>query len=388
MMVIMHSLIKTTDCGLLIENNETKILLDPSKLESDNFVFVSHAHSDHVYRKPKNKMRIKTITSIETEAIAKARGYEITNTIYEEKELELIDSGHILGSKGLLAFNEIFYTGDISIRKRAFLNPPKKIPQVDTLIIESTFGRPEYIFPDHTKIIHDANKIIADAYDKGNPVIIMGYPLGKAQLLTNFFEHWDPLFAYDSIEIMNNVYRDMGISLRNTTRFTDAEKSKKLDTKNPWVMLAPLMNGNSKFLRYMKEKYNTITVGFSGWACNNGYKHMMGIDYALPMSDHCDYNELIQLVHKCNPKKIFTVHGFAREFARILNNMGYDASPLENHASKIRNPRKDSSSSSSFSNKNIINKRLSTRKKNNSSIINRNTKTNNNGIQILDYFIK
>jgi len=376
----MHSQIRTTDGGLLIENGETKILLDPSSVESNNFVFISHAHSDHVYRKPKNKTRIKTITSIETEAIAKARGYEITNTIYEEKDLELIDSGHILGSKGLLAFNEIFYTGDISIRKRAFLNPPQKIPQVDTLIIESTFGRPEYIFPDHTKIIHDANKIIADAYDKGHPVIIMGYPLGKAQLLTNFFEHWDPLFAYDSIEIMNNVYREMGISLRNTTCFTDAEKSKKLDTKYPWVMLAPLMNANSKFLRYMKEKYNTITLGFSGWACNQGYKHMMGIDYALPMSDHCDYNELIQVVKKCNPKNIFTIHGFAHEFARILNNMGYNANPLENHASKIRKTRKDTTKINRIKSSNSI------RKKSNSRI--NSTSKNNNNIQILDYFIK
>jgi putative mRNA 3-end processing factor len=376
----MHSQIRTTDGGLLIENGKTKILLDPSKVESNNFVFISHAHSDHVYRKPKNKSRIKTITSIETETIAKARGYEITNTIYEEKDLELIDSGHILGSKGLLAFNEIFYTGDISIRKRAFLNPPQKIPQVDTLIIESTFGRPEYIFPDHTKIIHDANKIIADAYDKGHPVIIMGYPLGKAQLLTNFFEHWDPLFAYDSIEIMNNVYREMGISLRNTSCFTDAEKSKKLDTKYPWVMLAPLMNGNSKFLRHMKEKYNTITVGFSGWACNQGYKHMMGIDYALPMSDHCDYNELIQVVKKCNPKNIFTIHGFAHEFARILNNMGYNAHPLENHANKIRKTRKDTTKS------NIMKSSSNIRKKSNSSIS--NISKNNNNIQILDYFIK
>jgi len=376
----MHSQIRTTDGGLLIENGETKILLDPSSVESNNFVFISHAHSDHVYRKPKNKTRIKTITSIETEAIAKARGYEITNTIYEEKDLELIDSGHILGSKGLLAFNEIFYTGDISIRKRAFLNPPQKIPQVDTLIIESTFGRPEYIFPDHTKIIHEANKIIADAYDKGHPVIIMGYPLGKAQLLTNFFEHWDPLFAYDSIEIMNNVYREMGISLRNTTCFTDAEKSKKLDTKYPWVMLAPLMNANSKFLRYMKEKYNTITLGFSGWACNQGYKHMMGIDYALPMSDHCDYNELIQVVKKCNPKNIFTIHGFAHEFARILNNMGYNANPLENHASKIRKTRKDTTKINRIKSSNSI------RKKSNSRI--NSTSKNNNNIQILDYFIK
>ena len=355
----MHSRVKSMDHGLLLENNETRILLDPSKVETNDFVFISHAHSDHVYRKPKNKSKITTITSVETEAIANARGYEITNAIYEEKDLELIDSGHILGSKGLLAFNEIFYTGDISIRKRAFLKMPKKIPQVDTLIIESTFGRHDYIFPDHREIIHQANKIIADAYDKGHPVILMGYPLGKAQLLTNFFGHWDPFFSYDSIEVINTVYRNMGIPLRNTTCYTEAEKDKQLETKYPWVMLAPLMNGNSRFLKYMKEKYNTITIGFSGWACSPRYKYMMGIDYALPLSDHCDFNELIQIVKKCNPKKIFTIHGFEVEFARVLNNMGYNAIPISNKPNKM---------------KKIDKKKPIPRRK--------------NDIQILDYFMK
>ena len=355
----MHSRVRSMNHGLLLENNGTRILLDPSKVETNDFVFISHAHSDHVYRKPKNKSKITTITSVETEAIANARGYEITNAIYEEKDLELIDSGHILGSKGLLAFNEIFYTGDISIRKRAFLKMPKKIPQVDTLIIESTFGRHDYIFPDHREIIHQANKIIADAYDKGHPVILMGYPLGKAQLLTNFFGHWDPFFSYDSIEVINTVYRNMGISLRNTTCYTEAEKDKQLETKYPWVMLAPLMNGNSRFLKYMKEKYNTITIGFSGWACSPRYKYMMGIDYALPLSDHCDFNELIQIVKKCNPKKIFTIHGFEVEFARVLNNMGYNAIPISNKPNKI---------------KKIDKKEPIPRRK--------------NDIQILDYFMK
>jgi len=55
-----------------------------------------------------------------TEAIAKARDYEITNTIYEQKDLELIESGHILGSKVLLAFNEIFYRGDRPVKLRLF----------------------------------------------------------------------------------------------------------------------------------------------------------------------------------------------------------------------------------------------------------------------------
>jgi putative mRNA 3-end processing factor len=150
----------------------------------------------------------------------------------------------------------------------------------------------------------------------------------------------------------------MGITLRNTTSFTEAQKNEKIDTKYPWVMLAPLMNGNSKFLKYMKEKYNTITIGFSGWACGQRYKYMMGIDHVLPLSDHCDFNELIQVVKKCNPKKIITIHGFAVEFAKILNNMGYNAIPIFQNKNKIKK----------------IAKEPNPRRK--------------NDIQILDYFIK
>ena len=36
------------------------------------------------------------------------------------KIFSLIDSGHILGAKGLL-FDDVFYTGDICTRDRAFL---------------------------------------------------------------------------------------------------------------------------------------------------------------------------------------------------------------------------------------------------------------------------
>jgi putative mRNA 3-end processing factor len=109
----------------------------------------------------------------------------------------------------------------------------------------------------------------------------------------------------------------------------------------------------------MKEKYNTITIGFSGWACSPRYKYMMGIDYALPLSDHCDFNELIQIVKKCNPKKIFTIHGFEVEFARVLNNIGYNAIPISNKPNKI---------------KKIDKKEPIPRRK--------------NDIQILDYFMK
>lgn len=111
---------------------------------------------------------------------------------------------------------------------------------------------------------------------------------------------------------------------------------------------------------------------------------MMGIDYALPMSDHCDYNELIQLVHKCNPKKIFTVHGFAHEFAMILNNMGYNASPIGNYSNKFQKTRKESTKINRIKSSSIN----SIRKRSHNSINSRISNNKNNNILILDYFFK
>jgi len=47
----------------------------------------------------------------------------------------LLDTGHILGSKGLLIGDSLYYTGDISARERAFMKSAR-IPKVHTLIIE------------------------------------------------------------------------------------------------------------------------------------------------------------------------------------------------------------------------------------------------------------
>ena len=81
----------------------------------------------------------------------------------------LIDSGHVLGSKGLL-FDDIFYTGDICTRDRGFLKAAK-IPSCKTLITECTFGLPEFTFPPMDEIQNQVNQLIADLYSKGIPVI-------------------------------------------------------------------------------------------------------------------------------------------------------------------------------------------------------------------------
>lgn len=311
--------------GITVRQKDgTTIALDPSKPDSCDYVFVSHAHIDHLHRKGNGKSKL--IASKETSMIASVRGYEIHGSEYDG--FQLVDTGHILGSRGLLTMDDVYYTGDLSTREREFLRP-SRMPRAKTLIIESTFGKPGYSFPATDEVAHRVNKIVSEMYDMGMPVVLMGYALGKAQLLTKIFGHWDPVFVHDSVAKMNNVYSDLGIDLKETITYTEAEQNGLLSKRRPWVMIAPLMSGRSSFVRDMKLKYGAITIGFSGWAVDPRYQYRMGLDYALPMSDHCDYAELVEAVRACAPDKVYTFHGFAKEFAYSLKKMGYDAEPIE-----------------------------------------------------------
>ena len=190
----MPSKVRMTKNGILCEVDKKCVYLDPKKTDLDGINFVSHAHSDHLPSKNGGTI----LSSIETNEISGIRGFKMENHVESLDGFSLIDSGHVLGSKGLL-FDDIFYTGDICTRDRGFLKAAK-IPSCKTLITECTFGLPEFTFPPMDEIQNQVNQLIADLYAKGIPVILMGYQLGKAQTLTQMFGHWDPLYLHDSIK--------------------------------------------------------------------------------------------------------------------------------------------------------------------------------------------
>jgi putative mRNA 3-end processing factor len=74
----------------------------------------------------------------------------------------------------------------------------------------------------------------------------------------------------------------------------------------------------------------------------------MSLDYVIPFSDHCDHNELLEVVKLCNPRKIFTFHGFQEEFANYLIKLGYDAESIERRVSKVNTRSKTLSKTKSL----------------------------------------
>ena len=310
-----------TKNGILCNVNDKLVYLDPKNTDSAGINFVSHAHSDHLPSKNGGTI----LSSIETNEIANLRGFKMENHVESIDDFTLIDSGHILGSKGHL-FDDIFYTGDICTRDRGFLKGAK-VPKCKILITETTFGLPEFNFPSIGNIQKQVNELISELYGKGIPVILMGYQLGKAQTITQFFGHWGPLYFHDSVKDMNSLHQKFGMSLANGMGHSEAEK-KGLLAKKPWVMVAPMMSSKNKFIQEMKSKYGAVTIGFSGWAQSSRFSFGRRTDYSIPMSDHCDFNELVDMVLQSGAEQVYTIHGFVEEFAEHLRKMGISAQPL------------------------------------------------------------
>jgi putative mRNA 3-end processing factor len=268
-----------TKNGIVFQQEGMNVYLDPKSVSSEGINFISHAHSDHL---PSQNRGI-ILSSIETNEIANLRGFRMENFVDELDNFSLIDSGHILGAKGLLS-EDVFYTGDICTRNRAFLKGAA-IPKCKTLITECTFGLPEFIFPKIDEIKIMVNEIISDLYSKGKPVILLGYQLGKAQTISSLFGHWKPLYYHDSVKKMNDLHRKLGVTLEEGLSYTEAESIGLLD-KKPWVMIAPMMSQKNQFIKHMKEKYDAVTIGFSGWAKSPRFSFGRRSDYSIPLSDH------------------------------------------------------------------------------------------------------
>ncbi|HUI86906.1 MAG TPA: MBL fold metallo-hydrolase RNA specificity domain-containing protein [Nitrososphaerales archaeon] len=316
--------------GIQVDYGDTRYLLDPKGSTSADYAFVSHAHVDHMHRASKSE---RIIASTATRDLALARGYDLGETLETLEGVDLLDSGHILGSRAIRIDDELLYTGDASGRERAFLGKCRT-KTAKVLVMETTYGLPRYVFPPTAKLVRDVNSLIGAAFDKGRPVVLMGYQLGKAQLLSYFFSSWSPLYLHEGVARINDVHRRHGVSLRTGRRFDPANGTEGIP-RGPWVMITPMTTGRSRFMAALKKQYGAVLIAFSGWALGEGYCRSLGIDYAFPLSDHCDYPELIKLVQEVSPETVYTTHGFAQEFASDLRKMGFTARTLSAYQSSL-----------------------------------------------------
>jgi len=301
---------------------EIDFWLDP--WDAKDAAFVSHAHADHFSRH--GKALCSSITGRLLRArfnMADARLEEVEfGTIIERGDfrMRLLPAGHIAGSAMLHVTRKkdgetLLYTGDFKVRRGRTTQQVNFI-QADTLIMETTFGLPHLVFPGPMEVDASVLRFVHDAFADGETPVLFGYSLGKAQeALALLAEHGIPVLSHQKVAEMTDVCRAAGIELPEPEIFEGF-------AREGYAVIAPPNAVKAKPMRGLKNKR---TAMLTGWALQPGSLYRYRVDEVIPMSDHADFSGLMECVTRVRPKRVLTVHGYAREFAAHLRDKGVDA---------------------------------------------------------------
>jgi Cft2 family RNA processing exonuclease len=299
----------------------TSLWLDATRVK--DWSFVSHAHQDHV------AAHRNIICSPHTARLFRCRMPKArilahpfhTPFEHEHLKLELHPAGHILGSSQVLIKKDqkrIVYTGDFKLKKNLTAEPAEPIP-CDILIMECTYGRPAYVFPNREVVIQQLVQFIEDAIENRLVPVLYAYILGKSQEVAKLLGDlgYTVCLSQPIYEVVK-VYQSLGVTFKNFELMEGENFFGK-------VLLLPPYLARSKMVQRIKHKR---TAFLSGWALDPTVRHRLGVDEAIPLSDHADFEELMAYVRAVKPSFVYTLHGFP-DFAAHLRKQGFKAKHLE-----------------------------------------------------------
>jgi len=293
------------------------------------------------------------------------------------------DAGHILGSAMIeIAVREngrnlkVVYSGDLGRPGLPILRDPYVVQDVDTLILESTYGDRTHDSPPEAE--DQLRRVILETVNRGGKIIIPAFAVGRTQELVYALHRLTlarqipelPVFVDSPLAVnVTEIFRlhpecydreinafmeradvEDAFGFRRLRYIRDVEESKALNSlKQPAVIIsASGMCEAGRILHHLKnnieDSRNTILfVGFQaeqtlGRKLVDGWKkvNIFGEEYTVRAaveridgySAHADRNELLDYVRRVRQtglRRVFIVHGeeaASLSLAAALKEMG------------------------------------------------------------------
>jgi Cft2 family RNA processing exonuclease len=286
--------------------------------------FVSHAHADHVARHGESICTPITAALIRTrDPYFKGTPREVEFNrpvaITPTATLTLVPAGHVLGSAQALIehaeFGRLLYTGDFKLRPSATAETCAT-PKADTLIMETTFAQPRYVFPPHLDVFKNILSFCRESIDSGDIPILLGYSLGRSQeILAGLADADLSIMLHPQVEKVTRTYERFGCQFPPYSSFAPLFASGH-------VVITPSQALKSELFSTLQRRRTAVVTG---WAIDESVRYRYGCDAAFPLSDHAGFDDLLKFVDAVQPRRVFTVHGFAQEFAAVLRQRGIEA---------------------------------------------------------------
>ena len=272
---------------------------------------ITHGHADHA-----RPGHAQVLATAETLAIMRARypdddgagrqaaAYGETVRI-GEVDVRLVPAGHVLGSAQVVLEyrgSRVVVTGDYKRRPDPTCAGFQPVV-CDVLITEATFGLPVFRHPpaegEVARLLRSLDLFSERAH------VVGVYALGKCQRLIALLRragYERPIYLHGALIGLSALYEALGVPLGELRPASAATKAELAGA----VVLAP---PGAIADRWSRRLPDPVVALASGWMRVRQRAKQRGVELPLVISDHADWDELLQTMNDSDAAEIWVTHG-------------------------------------------------------------------------------
>jgi putative mRNA 3-end processing factor len=284
---------------------------------------ITHAHSDH--SRPGSQTYLCTETGrgvlserVQANAVIESMPYGQPLRI-GNATVRFHPAGHILGSAQVsveVRGQRWVVSGDYKTSPDPTCTPFEPVP-CHTFITESTFGLPVFHWKPESIVISEILAWWRENRSKDITSVLLTYALGKAQrILAGLLEEAPgPIAVHGTIQRFLPHYAQAGIRLPDCS---PAARSEVARIRGKGLVLAPPSVQGTAFL----GKFQPHSVAMaSGWMTIKGIRRRRALDRGFELSDHADWNGLIEAIRLTGARNVGVTHGYVAPLCRTLQEL-------------------------------------------------------------------
>lgn len=318
--------LKPTPAGLYCE--PARFHIDPS--EPVERAVITHGHADHaraghgcVLATPETAAIMAVRYGADHSPKIETAGYRQAIRL-GDVTVTLLPAGHILGSAQVVMEHggtRAIVSGDFKRRRDPTCAPFEPMP-CDLFVTEATFGLPVFRHPSDA---HEVGRLLESmALNPERAHLVGVYALGKCQRLMCLLResgYAAPIYLHGALQALTDLYRSFGVDVGATASIEGLSPDR---LKGALVLCPPAALAD----RWTRRLPDPVRAMASGWMQVRARARQKGAELPLTISDHADWDELLQTVEDVQAGEVWVTHGREEALVHALLKRGRKARAL------------------------------------------------------------